>query len=70
MNRKIRKMMKEIERRGGVIGMRSDVPDEIAALFLQEVLDCPDCRAAAARIDGGSSDPFPPANGGRHRGDH
>lgn len=39
-------MMREIERRGGIVGMESNVPDDVLEQFLKEVLDCPDCRAA------------------------
>lgn len=45
MNEKIRRMMREIEKRGGMIGVSGSLPDEIAEQFLQEVLSCPDCCA-------------------------
>jgi hypothetical protein len=48
MNRKIRQMEKEIERRGGIIGGNPSVPDEIYARFLEQILDCPDCREEGA----------------------
>ena len=51
MNRKIRQMMDEVERRGGVIHIDPGAPDEIAERFLEQVLDCPDCRAAAAAAE-------------------
>ena len=45
MNEKIRRMMREIEQRGGMISVSGSLPDEIAEQFLQEVLSCPDCCA-------------------------
>lgn len=54
MNRKIRTMMREIERRGGRVGVADTLTDEVAEAFLREILDCPDCRAEAekdARLD-------------------
>jgi hypothetical protein len=45
MNKKIRRMIKEIERRGGMIGVDGSLPDEVAERFLQDVLSCPDCFA-------------------------
>ncbi|MGZ5473964.1 MAG: hypothetical protein ACXW31_13065 [Thermoanaerobaculia bacterium] len=47
MNRKIRNLMREIERRGGNVGLSESIPDEVAEQFLREILDCPDCRTAA-----------------------
>jgi hypothetical protein len=54
MNKKLRAMKKEIERRGGVVGLAPNLPDEVAELFLREILECPDCLEAArkARIPG------------------
>lgn len=45
MNRKLRSMMREIERRGGRVGLSPSMPDAVAEQFLREVLDCPDCGA-------------------------
>jgi hypothetical protein len=50
MNRKIAKMIEEIQQRGGVVGISPTTPDELAEEFLREVLDCPDCRAEAEEI--------------------
>lgn len=49
MNDRIRKMKEEIERRGGVLHLGDELPDPIMELFLDEVLNCPDCMAAARR---------------------
>jgi len=43
MNEKIRRLTREIERRGGMISGIGSVPDKITELFLLEVLSCPDC---------------------------
>ena len=50
MNKKIAKMIAEIQQRGGVVGIPPSMPDDIAEVFLREVLDCPDCRAEAEAI--------------------
>lgn len=47
MNEKIRNLMREIERRGGRVGLSESIPDEVAEQFLREILDCPDCGTAA-----------------------
>jgi len=47
MNRKIRRMKQEIERRGGMIHVSGTLPDAVAEAFLQQILDCPDCRSLA-----------------------
>jgi hypothetical protein len=57
MNKRLRKMQREIERRGGVVHL-GDLPDDVAELFLREVLDCPECLAEARRarsLDGEGS---------------
>ena len=51
MNDRIREMKEEIERRGGVLHLGEELPDAIMELFLDEVLNCPDCMAAA-RLEG------------------
>lgn len=62
MNEKIARMMKEVERRGGIVGGVGAIPDEVAEAFLAEVLDCPDCRAAAAAMGFDvTGPPLPPA---------
>jgi hypothetical protein len=55
VNKRIEKMAREIERRGGVIVGLESVPDHIAEHFLREVLMCPDC-AGAGRPQGESID--------------
>ena len=49
MNRKLRRLQREIERRGGVLHVAPRLPDEIAELFLREILECPDCMAEARK---------------------
>lgn len=46
---RIELMKREIEARGGIVGISNDAPDWITEQFLQSVLDCPDCQALAAR---------------------
>ena len=46
---KIKAMKREIEARGGVVGIADDAPDWITEQFLQSVLDCPDCQALASQ---------------------
>ena len=53
MNRKIRKMVREVERRGGTVGLSESLPTHVAERFLREVLDCPDCCEAANDFPGG-----------------
>jgi hypothetical protein len=49
MNERIRRMKEEIERRGGMLSLSEDLPDDVAEMFLEEVLNCPDCMAEAQR---------------------
>ncbi len=53
MKKKIRKMLREIGRRGGVVVMPTFLPDEVAEQFLEQVLACPDCCAASGSFIGG-----------------
>lgn len=55
---KIEAMKREIERRGGYVGTMAPLPDEILEVFLQQVLDCPEC--------GEDDDPFAPRRRDRH----
>ena len=50
MNKSIAKMMEEIERRGGIVRINTDMPDEVVESFLEEILDCPDCLAEAREL--------------------
>ncbi len=43
MNKTIRRLKQEIEQRGGQIHIDENLPDDVAELFLREVLSCPDC---------------------------
>ena len=47
MNKKIKRMMRDIERRGGVIRIGESLPDNIAEQFLEQILSCPDCCTAS-----------------------
>jgi len=47
MNRRLKELMKEIERRGGLIKVHGEVSDEVAEHFFQEVLACRECRELA-----------------------
>lgn len=47
MNERIRRMIEEIRRRGGDVQLSERLPDEAVELFLQEILNCPDCLAAS-----------------------
>ena len=47
MNRRLKRLMTEIERRGGLIKVRGEVPDEVAEHFFEEVLACHECRELA-----------------------
>ena len=47
MNKTLRRLRREIERRGGVVHLEPNLPDDLAELFLREILDCPDCMAEA-----------------------
>lgn len=47
MNKKIQRMMRDIERRGGVVRMGESLPDDIAEQFLEQILSCPDCCAVS-----------------------
>ena len=43
MNAKIRRMMQEIEQRGGKLHINPSLPDDLTEEFLEQVLSCPDC---------------------------
>lgn len=45
MNKTIRRLREEIERRGGQVHINENLPDDIMEIFLREVLACPDCAA-------------------------
>jgi len=49
MNRKLRRLQREIERRGGILHVSPQLPDDMAELFLREILECPDCMAEARK---------------------
>ena len=47
MNKRIKQMLREVKRRGGLISVNGSIPDDVAERFLEEILACPDCAAAA-----------------------
>jgi hypothetical protein len=55
VKKRIDDMKREIERRGGLVVGLGDIPDDIAELFLEEVLACPHC-AETTRPQGESID--------------
>ncbi|HEX7150013.1 MAG TPA: hypothetical protein VF618_00895 [Thermoanaerobaculia bacterium] len=44
MNKKMKRMMQEIQRRGGIVYVNENLPEDLAERFLEEVLDCPACE--------------------------
>jgi hypothetical protein len=54
MNKKLRALKEEIERRGRVVGLSPNIPDAVAEEFVREILECPYCleEAKKARIPG------------------
>ena len=44
MNKRIRAMVREVEKRGGILSISGSVPESVVESFLQEVLDCPCCH--------------------------
>jgi hypothetical protein len=46
MNKTIRRLKQEIERRGGLIYIDESLPEKILEMFLRDVLACPDCAPA------------------------
>ena len=48
MNKRIERMKREIERRGGMIFGFDNWPDDIVERFFKEVLTCPDCAGTAS----------------------
>ncbi len=48
MNRRLKKLVKQLELAGGTVMMPDDLPEEIADAFLEELLNCPDCARALA----------------------
>ena len=49
-SRRVDRMLEEIRRRGGIAGLSDDIPDDVAEMFLREVLDCPDSREDVERM--------------------
>lgn len=46
-HKSIKRLQKSFEKRGGRFGLAPDAPPEITRMFLESLLDCPDCREAA-----------------------
>lgn len=51
MNRKLRKLLRRLEAAGATVGVSEDLPDDVAEVFIQGILSCPDCAAALARSE-------------------
>jgi hypothetical protein len=49
MNEKIRRMKEEISKRGGMVHVSDDAPDEVVEAFLEEVLACSCCANGGTR---------------------
>jgi len=49
-SRTINGMLDEIRRRGGTVSLSDQTSDEMAELFLKEILDCPECRKEVGRM--------------------
>jgi hypothetical protein len=52
MNKKLRKMKKEIERRGGVMHVAPGLSDDVAEEFFRAILECPHCARQMREADG------------------
>lgn len=61
MTAKMKQLKERIERAGGRVGWRDDIPDQVAELLLTEILSCPDCQAQLAAAE---------ARPRRNEGDH
>ncbi len=53
--KRIRQMVREIKRRGGMIHVDKRVPEEMMLQFLQQILDCPDCASEAREKPGATA---------------
>ena len=51
MNKKLKNLMQKLEAAGAVVGVRDDIPDEVAELFIRGIMSCPDCAAALRNVD-------------------
>ena len=49
MNRKLKKLKKELERAGGRVYFDPEIPDDLARTFLDEIMSCPDCARELMR---------------------
>jgi hypothetical protein len=66
MNKRIKKMLREVERRGGLVSINGAIPNDVAERFLEEVLACPDCAAAKPPIDQILAGPMQPKGRNGH----
>ena len=48
-SKKIKAMLQTIRERGGIVHVSDTLSDEQAEYFLEEILNCPDCRDEAQR---------------------
>jgi hypothetical protein len=46
MNATLKKLEKQLEAAGGLVVVDEHLPDDIAELFLEEIMSCPECAAA------------------------
>jgi len=47
--RQIEEMLQTIRNRGGIVSISEGLPDQTLESFLQQILDCPDCKENARR---------------------
>ncbi len=56
MNRKrLRKLQASFAKRGGSFWASPDAPPEVTAAFLEQLLECPECRAAVLEACNGEN---------------
>ncbi len=48
--KRLRKMRAKLERAGGFVNIPDDLPDDIAEMFLNDLLSCPDCAAEIEKV--------------------
>jgi hypothetical protein len=49
MNRKLKKLKKQLERAGGRVHFAPENPDDVERMFLDEIMSCPDCARELMR---------------------
>ncbi len=48
MNSKLKELKRQLERAGGLVMIPDHLPDDVAEIFVKEIMDCPECAAAIA----------------------